>query len=1402
MISQRGHFSLALFICILIACIGTVSAGTYSGGDGSSGTPYLLSSDSDIDELSSTSADWSKYFQLTNDITLVGNHTPIGDGSTQFTGDFDGNGSTISNLTVYNTGGLAGFFGYTNFGANIHDLGVETSSDGVVSTTEYVGGLVGCNIGGTISNCSSTGIVTGSGQHVGGLVGYAEGTVSNSYANVTVTGSSYHVGGLIGAASEHSVVSNCYATGNVISGGDQFTGGLIGRIWVVAVSNCYATGNVTGVQQVGGLIGYNEAGTVSNSFATGTVDGTSDYGALIGLNVATVTNSYYSGTPASGAGTSTSYANFMDFAFVSGASGLNWNGSGDIITTEENTSFIWRIIDGYTLPYLQYQNVTYSGGSGTVDDPYLLSSDSDIDELSATSADWGMNFTLTQDITLVGNHTPIGKTAPYFTGDFNGNGHSILNLTVYETTNYAGFFGVTIGANIYDLRVEASSDGVVTTGGYAGVLIGDNYGTVTNSSATGNATVSLNYAGGLVGTNNNGGTLSNCYATGNVTGASYVGGLAGENANTGSVSNSFATGNVTGASNYAGGLVGYNLNTISNCYANSIVTGSGEVGGLVGENGNTGTIGNSYATGDVTGSGDSVGGVLGKNWGAISNCYATGNATTGSQYVGGLVGQNAGSATVSKSFATGTATGTSNGGLVGYLSGGSVTDGYYSGTPVTGEGTSTSYVNFLSFAFVSDTGLNWNASGTQNVITTADNSGYVWKIISGYTLPYFQYQEDPISLAGTPESFTNITGNFWVNHSWSAGAGDLTDSYNVSYDGNWQNSTVTYFNHTGLSAHAWSNITVYAYNATDSTLSAGAISRVQIPNNVISILNVTDITTGEGASINFDINFTDADGDTATFGCNQSSLFDDFNTSTGIGSWNISLGEAGTYNVEFNVSDGYGSIDSQIMFITVEPISAPESFTNTTGNFWVNHSWNAGTGIEIDSYNVSYNASWLNGTTNSFNHTALSAHAWSNITVYAYNITYSVLSAGANSTVQVPNNEISILDVTNITSSEGETINFDINFTDVDGDTATFGCNRSSLFDDFNTSTGEGLWSANINDSGIYYVEFNVSDGYGSVDSQVMTITINDVITPVADFTASTGSGYVPLTVVFTDNSSNTPTSWFWDFGDGTNSTSQNPTHSFSSTGTYYVNLNASNFAGSNLSSNMTITVTDVPSSSSSSSGTRASVSQGQDPKIVSQSASSVKRVTGGSKVNYDFSDSGTPVLRISFDAKKDKGLVVAKVQVLSSAPEGVPSPSGNSYQMMSIDVGNEGTISSDSADNVMISFKVSKQWIEDNNIDVSTIRMTRYNDDQWNDLPTSQKSEDGEYFYFYAETPGFSIFSVLGDEVSDTPADTVESSATSVAEEVDEPVEEEETSSTPGFTALTGVVFVSLAFLVSRKQK
>ena len=133
------------------------------------------------------------------------------------------------------------------------------------------------------------------------------------------------------------------------------------------------------------------------------------------------------------------------------------------------------------------------------------------------------------------------------------------------------------------------------------------------------------------------------------------------------------------------------------------------------------------------------------------------------------------------------------------------------------------------------------------------------------------------------------------------------------------------------------------------------------------------------------------------------------------------------------------------------------------------------------------------------------------------------------------------------------------------------------------SSTGISAWSWTFGDgstsaeqspaheytaAGTYTVTLTVTDANGS-DSETKTgyVTVSPaVFTPVAAFTGTPTSGTAPLTVTFTDASTNEPTEWSWNFGDGdsTNATVQGPVHIYASAGTYTVNLTATNSAGSN----------------------------------------------------------------------------------------------------------------------------------------------------------------------------------------------------------------------------------------------
>ena len=155
-----------------------------------------------------------------------------------------------------------------------------------------------------------------------------------------------------------------------------------------------------------------------------------------------------------------------------------------------------------------------------------------------------------------------------------------------------------------------------------------------------------------------------------ITGKSNVGALAGK-IYWADAKRCYSTGSVSGTGN-VGGLVGYHgvAGLFIDCYSTAEVHGTTYVGGLIGENSDCGNISQCYATGDVFGT-TGVGGLVGRqdfSSPSITDCYSRGSVT-GDTYVGGLVGKN-GEANITSSYSTGNVTGNSDtGGLAGYNSG-------------------------------------------------------------------------------------------------------------------------------------------------------------------------------------------------------------------------------------------------------------------------------------------------------------------------------------------------------------------------------------------------------------------------------------------------------------------------------------------------------------------------------------------------------------------------------------------------------------------------------------------------------------------------------------------------------------------------------------------------------------
>lgn len=212
--------------------------------------------------------------------------TPIGDsGYHNYNGTFDGNGYTISGVYINNSDSMEqALFSCIGETGTVKNLGLTNS---FIYSKNYVGGIVGTNNYGTVTNCYNDATVYGI-YTVGGVVSYGAGVMTDCYNSGTITAVSYNAGGVI--AANYGETVKCYNTGKV-SGGNQI-GGVVG-FDNGAVYDCFNLGEVTGDSQVGGVVGYNSF-TIANCYNVGVVKGNEQSGSVSGYNPdADITNCYY-----------------------------------------------------------------------------------------------------------------------------------------------------------------------------------------------------------------------------------------------------------------------------------------------------------------------------------------------------------------------------------------------------------------------------------------------------------------------------------------------------------------------------------------------------------------------------------------------------------------------------------------------------------------------------------------------------------------------------------------------------------------------------------------------------------------------------------------------------------------------------------------------------------------------------------------------------------------------------------------------------------------------------------------------------------------------------------------------------------------------------------------------------
>ncbi len=631
-----------------------------------------------------------------------------------FVGSFDGNGFVISGIAIDTLGqsnNYLGLFGYISMGS-VKNVVLEGVSITAAGNSRYVGALSGYNSSTVVTDCSSTGSITtgDNSSFYGGLIGRNGADVTGSFSTVQITAGerSMYVGGLIGYNYMTGKIVNCYADGDVYADANsESVGGLVGRNWFGIISDSYSTahvetaggtlylgsfcgynsGTITGSYAtnhiltagtyVGGFCGYNYYGTLINCYSQGRATGYDYVGGLCGTSFkgfvmdCYTTGRVYCDLTAGGLYASQSLTMTLSCFWDTEATALAVSAGGFGKTTAEMQDMStylavgWDFVNYWAIEANQYPTLIYpnipipnkpakfSGGNGTLGNPYQIGSVADWQELMNTSAVWNKYFIVIKNIDLKDvDLTTVGNETTSFTGSFDGAGYKISNASMISAYDKQALFGVVNGASFSNVALEN-----VTIAG--GQMIAALAGTASNSSftncsATGIIAGQASESGALIAVCENGSTITECYTNIMIQGdGKCVGGLVGR-LNNSTVTKSFSLGDTFGNGDEMGGLVGRveNNGLVSKSYAVGEVTGGGttyRAGGLVGYNYNS-TIEDCFSTGQVSGF-DAIGGLVGQSDNAaITNCYtATKVSTNNAGIIGGLLGVDNGS-TVTESF--------------------------------------------------------------------------------------------------------------------------------------------------------------------------------------------------------------------------------------------------------------------------------------------------------------------------------------------------------------------------------------------------------------------------------------------------------------------------------------------------------------------------------------------------------------------------------------------------------------------------------------------------------------------------------------------------------------------------------------------------------------------------------
>lgn len=574
---------------------------------------------------------------------------------------------------------------------------------GMISGYEYIGGICGFSENSHISQCFTATTIK-SQNYSGGIAGNIQSgsTLKQCYTtgNIENIEGSY-AGGICGEVSGGALITECYSTGKIT--GKTNSAGIAAYVYNSSINNCAAMNAYVGPTNTNGRVmsTFTNATRASNyAWKDMIVNSNIVTGTLTDINGKDTTfailsdSAFYTNT----ANWNTNAWNFdtvwtlnknnispypvlkamdLNVQKTKHAQNIYWgqdfNGAaiGDtiLLTAKGGATTIYYTSENPAVAYIDGNQLIIVGNggiyitahadsnqyfyadsvkktliirttAGTKNDPHLIYS---IAEMDAVRNDLTAHYRLMADLDMspVANWMPIGYSGAAFIGSFDGNNHSLRNLTINYPSTYAiGLFVNLDNDTIKNLTLSnVNITGYYDVGSFAGQING---GTIYNCYSSGTVTGLYDYTGGIVGNANNMSTIANCGNSCTISGAYYeMGGIAGWAA-TSYITNCYFNGNIIGGFEYTGGIVGYGFwDTISNCVVTGTINGNRNTGGIIGYLENS-IVDNCYTTGDVYAHAEYGGGIAGfVKESKINNCYST-SAIFGNDAhrIGGIYGHN------------------------------------------------------------------------------------------------------------------------------------------------------------------------------------------------------------------------------------------------------------------------------------------------------------------------------------------------------------------------------------------------------------------------------------------------------------------------------------------------------------------------------------------------------------------------------------------------------------------------------------------------------------------------------------------------------------------------------------------------------------------------------------------